>query len=239
MEKRNSKPTNAQLQRRIENAVVFVPKVKDTKSIYFTDRGVRLTVTSPSDFDGYAVIETNYHKHVYSEINPQQATDPQAKMPFSRVWLFTLRVIEIANENLKDIEVGGGYSYQRLLDVLKAKENKEEYNIVFTYDLFLFNSSCRIHDIGEDPVSYFFMFESFAHNVARNNVLLEEGGRELTNKQFIEKMIENIRAMFNDMDEYTLLIKKTDEEIMRENMEAVMATEQEQAMEAQINESQD
>ena len=36
------KPTNAQLQKRIENAIVFVPKTKDTISIFFSDKGVRL-----------------------------------------------------------------------------------------------------------------------------------------------------------------------------------------------------
>ena len=110
------KPTNAQLQKRIENAIVFVPKTKDTISIFFSDKGVRLTVTMDS-----AVIAFGYSQTIYSNFTAAG---------ISRPYLYTKRVIEIANENLKDIEGDGGYSFQRLLEVLKAKEDKSEYNIV-------------------------------------------------------------------------------------------------------------
>ena len=105
------KLTNAQLQKRIENAIVFVPKTKDTISIFFSDKGVRLV----ADSDG-CVIETNYHRHVYSNITSAGV---------SRPYLYTKRIIEIANENLETIKTESGYSYQRLRDVLKEKEDRD------------------------------------------------------------------------------------------------------------------
>ena len=119
------KETRATIERKIKNAIVFVPKTKDTVSIFFSDKGVRLV----ADNDG-CVIETNYHRHVYSNITAAGV---------SRPYLYTKRVIEIANENIDAIKTESGYSYQRLLDVLKAKDDKSEYNIVTYYDWFLFN----------------------------------------------------------------------------------------------------
>ena len=110
MEQKKTKPTNAQLQKRIENAIVFVPKTKDTVSVFFSDKGVRLI----ADNNG-CVIETNYHRHVYSNITSAGV---------SRPYLYTKRTIEIANENLEAIKTESGYSYQRLVDVLKEKEDK-------------------------------------------------------------------------------------------------------------------
>ena len=39
------KMTRGDLERRMNSAVVLIPKTKDTKSIWFDDKGLRLTVT--------------------------------------------------------------------------------------------------------------------------------------------------------------------------------------------------
>ena len=217
------KETRATIERKIKNAIVFVPKDKDTTSIFFSDKGVRLTVTMDS-----AVIAFGYSQTIYSNFTAAG---------ISRPYLYTKRVIEIANENLKDIEVDGGYSYQRLLDVLNKKEDKSEYNIVTYYEWFLHNLFNPQFGIAEDGVSSFLVYEDYIHNIAKNSVLLSEHKEDLTNKQFIDKVIANIREFTDGLEESVLLHKKTDEEIAKEEMEAVMATEQEQAMEAQINSS--
>lgn len=215
------KPTNAQLQKRIKNAVVFIPRTKDTASAFFSDKGVRLTVTLDT-----AVVAFGFSQTVYSNFTAAG---------ISRPYLYTKRIIEIANENLKDIEVDGGYSYQRLLDVLKAKENKSEYNIVTYYEWFLHNLFNPQFGIAEDEVSSFLVYEDYIHNIAKNSILLDVRNEDLTNKQFIDKVIANIKDFTGNLEESVLLHKKSDEEVMRENMEAVQEQEQEQAMEAQIN----
>lgn len=215
------KETRATIERKIKNAIVFVPKDKDTSSIFFSDRGVRLTVTMDS-----AVIAFGYSQTIYSNITAAG---------ISRPYLYTKRVTEIANENLKDIEVDGGYSFQRLLEVLKAKEDKSEYNIVTYYEWFLHNLFNPQFGIAEDEVSSFLVYEDYIHNIAKNSILLDVRNEDLTNKQFIDKVIANIKDFTDNLEESVLLHKKSDEEVAKEEMEAVMATEQEQAMEAQIN----
>lgn len=215
------KLTNAQLQKRIENAVVFVPKTKDTISIFFSDKGVRLV----ADSDG-CVIETNYHRHVYSNITSSGV---------SRPYLYTKRIIEIANGNLDAIKTESGYSYQRLIDVLKEKEDKSEYNIVVYYEWFLFNIFQPLYGIGETEVESFLVYEDYLHNIARNAILLSEKTEDMTNKQFIQTILESIKHFTEDLEESVLFPKKTDEQVMQEEIVAIQEQEQNDAMEAQAN----
>ena len=215
------KETRATIERKIKNAIVFVPKDKESISIFFSDKGVRMTVTMDS-----AVIAFGYSQTIYSNFTAAG---------ISRPYLYTKRVIEIANENIKDIEVDGGYSYQRLLDVLNEKEDKSEYNIVTYFSWFLQNLFSPQYGIAEDEVSSFLVYEDYIHNIAKNSVLLSERNEDLTNKQFIDSVIANIREFTDGLEESVLLHKKTDDELMKENMEAVQEQEQEHAMEAQVN----
>lgn len=215
------KPTNAQLQKRIKNAVIFIPRTKDTQDIFFSDKGVRLVV----DNDG-CVIETNYHRHVFSNITSSGV---------SRPYLYTKRIVEIANENLDAIKTENGYSYQRLVDVLKEKEDKSEYNIAVYYEWFLFNIFQPLYGIGETEIETFLVYEDYMHNIARNTILLSEKTDDMTNKQFIQKVIDNIKEFTDGLEENVLFPKKTDEQIAQEEIAAIQEHEQEQAMEAQIN----
>ena len=219
------KPTNAQLQKRIANALIHIDKTKDTESIFFGDKGLRLTVN-----EDFAIIATGFHRHVFNNFTSSG---------ISRPYLYTKRVIEIANENLKDIEVDGGYSFQRLLDVLKAKEDKSDYNIVTYYEWFVFNCFHPLYSIGESEVESFLVYEAYLHNIARQAVLLSEKKEDMTNKQFFENVIKNMQDFIEGVDERVIFHKMSDEEMAQANIEAIQEQEQEQAMEAQINESKD
>lgn len=221
------KPINAQLLRRIQKSPLHLDFTKNTISVYFSDKGLRLTV---DDSEGYALIATGYHTHCF-----QSWTSNGISRPF----LYTKRIIEIANENLKGIEVDGGYSYQRLLDVLKEKEDKSEYNIVTYFSWYLYNVFSPLYSIGESEIESFFVYEDYIHNIAKNSVLLSEHKEDVTNKQFIESVIANIREFTDGLEESVLLHKMTDEEMAQANIEALTQNEQEQAMEAQINGSKD
>jgi hypothetical protein len=144
-------------------------------------------------------------------------------------------VIEIANENLKDIEIDGGYSFQKLLEVLKAKEDKSEYNIVTYYDWFVFNCFQPLYSIGESEVESFLVYEMYLHNIARQAVLLSEKKEDMTNKQFFDEVIKNMQSFIEGVDERVIFHKMTDEELAHAKFEAIQEQEQEQAMEAQIN----
>ena len=219
------KLTNAQLQKRLENAIVFVPKTKDTISIFFSDKGVRLV----ADADG-CVIETNYHRHVYSNITSAGV---------SRPYLYTKRVIEIASDKntLEEITVKDkddnfvGYSYQRLIDVLKEKEDKSEYNIVVYYEWWLMVIFDGLYSIGESEVESFLVYFKYIGIIATNSILLDEHKENMTNKQFVERFISLVKEFTGDIDERVLFKALTDEERMKQEIDAITQTEQESMME--------
>jgi hypothetical protein len=223
MEVKQKKPTNAQLLRRIQKSQLHLDFTKNTVSLYFSDKGLRLTV---DDSEGYALIATGYHTHCF-----QSWTSNGISRPF----LYTKRVIEIANENLKDIEVDGGYSFQKMLEVLKAKDDKSDYNIVTYFSWYLYNIFSPLYSIGESEIESFLVYEAYLHNIACQTVLLSEKKEDMTNKQFFDEVIKNMQDFIEGVDERVIFHKMTDEEMTQANISAIQEQEQEQAMEAQMN----
>lgn len=217
------KPTKAQLERRIDGAIAFVPKDKETKSVYFSDKGIRLTVTSDT-----AVIETGHHKHLFDNISA---------MGISRPYLYTQRIVEMANEN--DCTTPDGYSYAKLLDVLKAKEDKMEYNIATYFSWYLQVIFDGLYSIGESEIESFIVYLDYMFVIAKNSILLSEREQDVTNKGFIEKLLENIKNYTDNINEHVILPKKTDEQLLQENIDAEMKIQTEQVINTQADGSQD
>lgn len=214
------KVTNAQLQKRMKSALVFVPRDKEYSGIYFSDKGLNLEVTQDT-----AVISTGFHRHVFANIT---------NAGVSRPYLYTKRVVEIANENLDAIKTDYGYSFQKLLDVLKGKEDHSDYNIVTYTDWWIFNCFQPLYSIGENEVESFLVYEMYLHNIARNAVLLSEKKEDMTNKQFFDEVIKNMQNFIEGVDERVVFHKMTDEEVMKENIESAASFESENAMTQEI-----
>lgn len=212
------KTTKAQLEKRIANALIHVDKTKDCQTIFFDDKGLRLSVT-----EDYCIIETGYHRHVFNNYTSDGICRP---------WLYTKRIIEISNEN--DCKVGDGYSYQRLMQVLKDKEDKSDYNIVTYIDWWLMNIFAPLYSIGENEAQAFMVYLDYMHNIAKNAILFEEHKDGLTNKQFIDKYIDLIRDFTNGIDERQVFVAKSDEDVMRENIEALQQDENDKILQEQI-----
>ena len=215
------KPTNAQLQKRLERAVLHLDRTKNTQSIYWSDKGCRLTAD-----DDYAIIAFGYSQTVFNNYNMSGV---------SRPWLYVKRVIEIALENEEYIKTENGYSFQKLLDVLKEKEDKSQYNIVTYFSWYLMCLYSPQFSIGETEIESFLVYEGYIHNIARNAILLEEKKDDITNKQFIQKVVDNIKEFTDNLEENVLFHKKTDEQVMKEEIAAIQEQEQNDAMEAQTN----
>lgn len=216
------KETKAQIERRIKNALVFVPKDKTAQSVYFSDKGLRLTTT-----DDYAIIETGFHRHVFDAYNTAQG--------LSRPHIYTKRVIEIALDVQDKIKDENGYSFAALLEVLKEKEDKSEYNIVVYYEWWLRIIFDGLYSIGEDEFNSWLVYFKYISTIATNHIILEEHKEDLTNKMFLKKHQELIKDFTENIDERVLIHAMSDEERMKENIEALQEREMNDAMEAQVN----
>ena len=220
------KLTNGQLQNRLKNAILHIDKTKDTKSVYFDDKGFRLTVN-----EDYAIIETGFHRHVYNAFTPQGV---------SRPYLYTKRFIDMALSNdclIKNSKGETTRSYGKLFDTLKNKEDKNEYNVAWYCDLFFYNIFHPLYGIGESEAESFLVYESYLHNIARNKVIMSEKINDMTNLDFIDAVMQEVKAFTEGMDKRTIFKKKTDEEMMQENIEAAAAQQAEKAMEEQSHDA--
>lgn len=189
---------------------------KSTISVYFSDKGLRLTV---DDHEGYALIATNYHTHYF-----QQWTSAG----YSRPFLYTKRIVEIANEHLEDCKTENGYSFAKLLETLKAKEDKTEYNICVYYEWWCQIIFDGLYSISEDDVSQWFVYFKYLNVIATNSILLSEKTEDMTNKQFVERFKNLLDEFTAEVEERVLFKALSDEEKAKQEIEAIQANELEQ-----------
>ena len=212
--------TKAQLEKRIERAVVHVDRTKETKEIFFSDKGLRLTLTNEC-----AVVGTGYHDHVFTNFTSSGV---------SRPYLYIKRFIEIAEENDCTVTDADGYkffSYGKLMNTLKEKgENDVDYLTATFVDEWFYNIFNPLFSIGETEVYGFMVFLDYMYNIAKNAILLDEHKEGLTNKQFIDGCIAKIREFSEDITERVIFEPKTDEQVMQENIKAIQDAETEEML---------
>lgn len=222
--KQEKKQTNAQMQRRLERATLHLDRTKDTKSVYFSDKGLRLIEDSN---EGYCVIETGYHRHVFNSFT---------QGGLSRPYSYTKRVIEIALSLEDKISTPNGYSFQRLINVLKEDESaRSQYLIVFYFDMWVTAIFSNLYDISETEAGSFIVYLDYVTHLSKHMVVLSEKTEDMTNKQFLQKFVDNIKNLTEEIQEIVIFPKKTDEEIIQEEAEAISQSEQEQIIEEQNN----
>ena len=221
----SKKETNGQLQRKIRNSLVFVPKDKYYKSCFFEDKMLRLETTEDN-----CIITTGYHKHVFEAFNPNQGG-------YSRPYLYTKRIIDIVDENDCKTDTGT-ITYERMLDVLKQKEKKNDYNVAMYYSWWLFNIFQPLYQIGESTIDTFLTYEAYLHNIARSTIILGEKGNDITNIQFIKTITEKERSFVNDTDEYVVFKKITDDEMKKQEFKAIQEIDDERILQNKEDESQ-
>ena len=201
--------TKAQMQRRIEQSPLHLNRTRDFKTIYFDDKGLRL---SCDDNEGYCLIETSAHTHVFRSITVAG---------ISRPYLYTKRFIEFALENdctVKDDKGVVHHSYAKLISVLKDKDDKTQYNLAWYVDLWLFNIFSPLYSIDETEIASFTVYEQYLHNIARSQVILSEHTEDMTNLQFVDALIDNEKKYLEGMKEAVIIHKKTDDEKTQEEI---------------------
>lgn len=210
---KGKKPTKGTLEKAIRDAVVLVPKDKETKSVFFDDKWLRLTVT-----DDYAVIATGAHQHIFNKITARG---------LSRAYIYTQRFVDIALETdcvVKDAKGETTRSYAKLFEKLNAKEDKTEYNLCWYIDLWLSNIFSPLYQISEDELRSFVVFEQYLHNVARSQVLLSEHKEDMTNVEFVDAILGYVKKYIEGMEAKVIIHKMTDKEREQAEIDALEET---------------
>lgn len=220
MENNNKKPTKSELERRIKNALVFVPKDKDYQSIYFADKGLKLEVTQE-----HTIISTTYHKHVFDNITSSGISKP---------YIYTRRFIEIALDTDCTYTDDNGYkfySYQKMMNELKTnKDKQDEYIIAFYCDLWFYNIFNPLYSIDTTIQSSYQVYFDYVYNIARNHTILEEHKEGLTTKDFIDNVVSKFKEMTNELNDTILFEKETDEQRIENEIKSLQEDELDESL---------
>ena len=220
--KQEKKPTAAQLERRLTNAVMHIDRTSKTREIYFSDKGLRLV-----DCEEHVLVQTGFHTHVFSKVTSSG---------YSRPALYVSRFIDIA---LGDVEYGEAskedknYSYKKLFDILKTREDRTQYNIAMYVDWYLYNIFQPLFQIDENAASQFLVYYNYMNNIACNSVFLGEHKDGLTNKQFIEHRDEIMKDFMKNLEESQIFEPMSDEQRVKQEMEAMQQQETEETVQTQ------
>lgn len=212
MEKTAKKPSKIQLENRIKRAVLIVDKTKDTRSMYFADRNITITVT-----EDWAVVGCGYYNITFARIAPNG---------FSRQYLYLDRFLALAEqyrEEIKFVNDNGEevHSYGKLMEVVVGKSDAE-HNIAWLVDKWIYNFECQLSSLGETVADFVVTYEQFMHNAAVNMALLAEKKEDVTNKQFAKSVIKQLTEFVDDWStEDVIFPKKTDKELYDEEMASV------------------
>lgn len=206
--------TKEQLIRRINNAVVMVNKTKDYMGVYFDDKGLRLECS-----DDCVVVSTLFHRHVFNMVTSSGISKP---------YIFINKAIDIALTNdcmVTDADGNTTRSWAKLFEVLKAKSNSTEYNILWYVDMWLETIFAPLYSISETSIDSFLVYERYMHEIARNKVLFDgiEHRTEaaLTNIDFVDKVIELEKSFLSGIEPIEIIEKQTKEEEAKENIDAL------------------
>lgn len=220
MENNNKKPTKSELERRIKNALVFVPKDKDYQSIYFADKGLKLEVTQE-----HTIISTTYHKHVFDNITSSGISKP---------YIYTRRFIEIALDTDCTYTDDNGYkfySYQKMMNELKAnKDKQDEYIIAFYCDLWFYNIFNPLYSIDTTIQSSYQVYFDYVYNIARNHTILGEHKDGLTTKDFVDNVVSKFKEMTNELNDTILFEKETDEQRIENEIKSLQEDELDESL---------
>ena len=208
--KEQRKITKGELERAIRNAVVMVRKDRDTKSIYFDDKGLRITVTNE-----HAVVETLSHRHVFDKV---------CVGGVSRPYMYLSQFVDIALEHdvaVRDVQGNVTRSYARLFSVLKEQEDDLQYKICWYVDIWLFNIFAPLYMIDESETASFVVYEEYLHNIARQSVVLDEKKEDMSKLQYVDNVWERERSYLEGFDDSAMFKAKTDEERVEEEIDAL------------------
>lgn len=232
MEKK--KPTVKQMQNRLKNAILHIDRTKGTKQIFFDDRALRIVVN-----EDWACIGSGIYTCSFNAISPNG---------ISIQYTFLKRFLEVALKNedkfiTRDEKGDVLRSYALFLKTLEkayndGNDNENEYLWVWYVDKWIYNYECQLASLGESPAQSFATFEKYIHNIACNHVFLSEKTDDMTNQQYVAKVIEKMQEYMKGIKENIIFEKQTDEEKQKAEIVALQEVQQENIMEEQTNGSE-
>lgn len=230
MEQKKTKPTNAQLQKRISRAVVHIDRTKDTKEVFFDDRGIRIVIS-----DERAII---------SQLSFMMTFDEIVSGGYSRNYMVLNRIVEMVDEyDCVVVNEKGekSVSFWKLYDSVKnsTKEGHEADNGIITKFIIWFGvMQSSMFMLSERTDFTFALGTQYAMNSIISGSISKFYEKDMTNKELLAEIAKEFDTYRDSVKEEFVVMKKETKEDRKQAI-ANAIQEQEQVMEAQINGSQD
>lgn len=229
METKNQKrPTNGQLQKRLERAVLHIDRTKDTKEVFFDDRGIRIIIS-----DERAII---------SQLSFMMTFDEIVSGGYSRNYMVLNRVVEMVDEydcvvvNKKGEKC---FSFWKLYDSVKnsTKEGHEADNGIITKFIVWFSvMQSSMFLLSERTDFTFALGTQYAMNSIISGSISKFYEKDMTNKELLTEIAKGFDDYRNGVEEEFVVMKKESEEDRKQAIaDAIQHIEQEKDIEAQIN----
>lgn len=214
------KPTLSQLQKKIENAVVFVERDnKSYNSVYFDDRGLSLEVTND-----FAVVSRLSFRMIFNAIVPSG---------YSRIYLVIKKIIEMAQNYGCDIEKDGKNIksfwtlWENVTNSNKGEiEKTEDTSILALFSSWLDVQHCSVFSLSErvqDVFTIQFMHKAF---VLLFGVLSKPYDKDMTNVDIMKEFEKELKAFIKEKHgAFVVLQKETEEKKAQELANAMEQAE--------------
>jgi len=199
------KPTNAQLQKRLQKAVFHIDRNKETKEVYFNDRGLRIVIS-----DGRALVSQLSFTMVFEEI---------VAGGYSRVYVALSHLCDMVNNYdciVTDKNGNVSYSWKKLVaevEKSKGETRNVDYVILMKFHLWFSLHQNSMFLLSEREDFTFALGAIFAMNTIISGVISKPYDKDMSNKELFDEIIAATKEYRDNLkEEYKVLSKETEEE---------------------------
>lgn len=183
------KATRAQLEKRIDNALLIIDKGKEFKSIYLGDIGIGVYITKD-----YAIMTSNFHQHIWNRFNGKGYNKP---------YIYLDRFVNLSNEHINEIgrkNIKGElfYSLSKLKAISTLRD--EEKRLITIVERFIYVANDGIYAIGDEKEDITNLMLQYLCWLSKANIFIGDRMDDLFINDFYNRFISTFRYLSLDAD---------------------------------------
>ena len=215
------KLTNAQLQKRLKNAVLHIDKTKAYRAVMFADRNLKIEIE-----DDVAIISRLSYSLCFNKV---------VAGGYSRVYMILANVVDMVKryDCIKENDkVGKFTSYWKLWDAVREKEAEQgDLGVLTIFSVWFDVLQSTLFLCPEKADETFALNTIYVLNTYVHGVLAKPYDKDMTNKELMIEIANEVNEYIAQMgDEYLVLHKETKEEQEQAVADALAEEQVEQAL---------
>ena len=208
------KVTKGQLEKRLNNAILHIDKTKDTKEVYFSDRGIRIVIS-----DERATISQGGFSLVFDEYVAGGA---------SRNYVVLSAIVDMAHKYdciAKDKDGNKYYSFWKLSEVIPQSNEATkdvDKDIITKFTVWYEQIITTMFLIHERADFTYLLGAKYALSTIASGVVTKPYDKDMTNKDLMNEIIKCMQEYNDNTKEEFVVIKKESEEEHKQEVAKAM-----------------